>query len=89
MTPSRARARTMSRVSRNARGGGIRAPRGGGFQMGRLYMVSGWAGMDPEKLAAAGVLAAAGRGSGGAEREEKEERRRKRAETAKPPRTAP
>jgi hypothetical protein len=80
----------MPRVSRNARGDGIRDPRGGGFQMGRLYMVSVWAVAERERLpaAAAGVVAA-GRGSGGAEREEKEESTKKRAETANPPSTAP
>jgi hypothetical protein len=65
-----------------------RARRGGGFQMGRLYMVSGWTRVGgAERLAPA--MAAAGRGSVGAESEEKEESRKKRAETAKPPRTAP
>jgi len=66
----------MSRVSRNARGEGIRARRGGGFQMGRLYMVSGWAGVGAERLAPA--MAAAGSGSVGAESEE-ESRKHRRA----------
>ena len=54
--------------------------------MGRLYMVSGWEGLERgERLV---VVVTAGKGSAGTVREEKE-KRKKRAETAKPPRMAP